>query len=104
MRISDWSSDVCSSYLLFFYQLNFYLNILYIPFLSVCEHSYRYISARSQSGCQQFFWRKPIVFAALINRLICNHLVSGRGPDRSKESRVGKECVSTCRSRWSTSH
>src|SRR3546814_16859621 len=77
---SDCSLEL--SLTLFFYQLNFYLNILYIPFLSVCEHSYRYISARSQSGCQQFFWRKPIVFAALINRLICNHLVSGRGPDQ----------------------
>src|SRR3546814_11319370 len=28
-----------------------------------------------------------------------NHL--GRIPKRSEESRVGKECVSTCRSRWS---
>src|SRR3546814_2690697 len=26
------------------------------------------------------------------------------GPDRSEERRVGKECVSTCRSRWSTYH
>src|SRR3546814_17690411 len=25
-------------------------------------------------------------------------------PDRSEERRVGKECVSTCRSRWSPSH
>src|SRR3546814_15451187 len=25
-------------------------------------------------------------------------------PVRSEERRVGKECVSTCRSRWSTSH
>src|SRR3546814_19035210 len=24
--------------------------------------------------------------------------------ERSEERRVGKECVSTCRSRWSTSH
>src|SRR3546814_12490066 len=27
-----------------------------------------------------------------------------REPDRSDESRVGKECVSTCRSRWSPCH
>src|SRR3546814_12398656 len=27
-----------------------------------------------------------------------------RKPDRSAERRVGKECVSTCRSRWSRSH
>src|SRR3546814_6800220 len=26
------------------------------------------------------------------------------GADRSAERRVGKECVSTCRSRWSPSH
>src|SRR3546814_229251 len=25
-------------------------------------------------------------------------------PDRSEERRVGKECVSTCRSRWAASH
>src|SRR3546814_14581053 len=27
-----------------------------------------------------------------------------RLPDRSEERRVGKECVSTCRSRWSPYH
>src|SRR3546814_13532599 len=27
--------------------------------------------------------------------------ISGRGTVRSEERRVGKECVSTCRSRWS---
>src|SRR3546814_19222709 len=26
------------------------------------------------------------------------------GPERSEERRVGKECVSTCRSRWSPYH
>src|SRR3546814_19810761 len=29
--------------------------------------------------------------------------VRARGGDRSEERRVGKECVSTCRSRWSQS-
>src|SRR3546814_13112650 len=28
----------------------------------------------------------------------------GAGPFSSEERRVGKECVSTCRSRWSPSH
>ena len=27
-----------------------------------------------------------------------------KGVNRSEERRVGKECVSTCRSRWSTYH
>src|SRR3546814_13817078 len=30
--------------------------------------------------------------------------VPGEPPDRSEERRVGKECVSTCRSRWSPYH
>src|SRR3546814_15458360 len=32
--------------------------------------------------------------------------IPGRGhrPPRSEERRVGKECVSTCRSRWSPDH
>src|SRR3546814_4662199 len=30
--------------------------------------------------------------------------ISGTGLDRSEERRVGKECVSTCRSRWSPYH
>src|SRR3546814_1990302 len=39
-----------------------------------------------------------------------NDLVAGNGEggtatlDRSEERRVGKECVSTCRSRWSPYH
>src|SRR3546814_16306076 len=30
--------------------------------------------------------------------------VAGSAADRTEERRVGKECVSTCRSRWSTYH
>src|SRR3546814_18182383 len=32
------------------------------------------------------------------------HLISEGQAKRSEERRVGKECVSTCRSRWSTYH
>src|SRR3546814_3117288 len=31
-------------------------------------------------------------------------VIRPRGPGRSEECRVGKECVSTCRSRWSPYH
>src|SRR3546814_14583420 len=34
---------------------------------------------------------------------ICDTHVN-EDPDRSEERRVGKECVSTCRSRWSPDH
>src|SRR3546814_5190849 len=31
-------------------------------------------------------------------------IATGRRPNRSEERRVGKECVRTCRTRWSTYH
>src|SRR3546814_17208180 len=31
-------------------------------------------------------------------------IAASQGDDRSEERRVGKECVSTCRSRWSPYH
>src|SRR3546814_12315763 len=30
----------------------------------------------------------------------CSHVLDGKEPKRSEERRVGKECVSRCRSRW----
>src|SRR3546814_13979921 len=41
-------------------------------------------------------WLKGAVFASLLS-----HAVAA---ERSEERRVGKECVSTCRSRWSPYH
>src|SRR3546814_6772614 len=64
MRISDWSSDVCSS-------------DLPIP----CWHS---------SAMSAAIWRSMPGRSTLTTR--------------SEERRVGKECVSTCRSRWSPYH
>src|SRR3546814_14026220 len=37
-------------------------------------------------------------------RIVLTELDNGPGPARSEERRVGKECVSTCRSRWSPYH
>src|SRR3546814_5627100 len=67
MRISDWSSDVCSSDL---------------------------GASRPHSICA---------------RLPCDPVGARRPEDlpsasRSEERRVGKECVSTCRSRWKPYH
>src|SRR3546814_9914955 len=73
MRISDWSSDVCSSDL-------FWGSCLCVASALVF----------SQSGSVAFsFWIL---------------MVAGVGFARSEERRVGKECVSTCRSRWSPYH
>src|SRR3546814_7780142 len=74
MRISDWSSDVCSSDLAG-------LSTLHCP--SIVSASNRLSRAFSSSSAR--------------NRFASD---TSRPPNRSEERRVGKECVSTCRSRW----
>src|SRR3546814_17809450 len=75
MRISDWSSDVCSSD----------LAILTLP-LGVLA-----------------------AFVVMLFQGVNANIMSLGGiaiaiGARSEERRVGKECVSTCRSRWSPYH
>src|SRR3546814_18190863 len=58
----------------------------------------------------QLLSAKPVLYAANVdedsaatgNRY--SALVDERARERSEERRVGKECVSTCRSRWSPYH
>src|SRR3546814_12421159 len=45
---------------------------------------------------------RPLERAAL--RALLQNAFDGKRPDRSEERRVGKECVSTCRSGWSPYH
>src|SRR3546814_14042959 len=105
MRISDWSSDVCSSDL--------------VPEGSVTNR-------RSHGMSRQVF----VIVGASLAGLRAAEALRSRGFDgrvvligeerhapyerpplskavlhgRSEERRVGKECVSTCRSRWSPDH
>src|SRR3546814_20966421 len=88
MRISDWSSDVCSSDLCPALRQRFFP---YRPHHGI--HPGRYLgSFHANVGAYGAFCR------------------SGRCPwgahhaQSSEERRVGQECVSTCRSRWSTYH
>src|SRR3546814_2336723 len=67
MRISDWSSDVCSSDL-------------------------QRLAAFRQAGFASLYGQQR---NADLRKLYAT---------RSEERRVGKECVSTCRSRWSPYH
>src|SRR3546814_10809616 len=76
MRISDWSSDVCSSDL--FTNLETYRKVQH----EVAHH-----------------W--TIIKAHAIEKVIS---LQTDQLSRSEERRVGKECVSTCRSRWSPYH
>src|SRR3546814_7274953 len=74
LRISDWSSDVCSSDL-----------------------------APRGCGMRRRWWRRRSSLASLEEReqaIGQRRQVAGTERERSEERRVGKECVSTCRSRW----
>src|SRR3546814_7987564 len=86
MRISDWSSDVCSSDL----QKRFEIN----------GHRARPCRQRSSAAV----WRRRGAAGRASGhqglRFPCPR-PSRSSADRSEERRVGKECVSTCRSRWS---
>src|SRR3546814_8017420 len=77
MRISDWSSDVCSSDLAVDQASQLLYELSGRQFAGTCQKTVR----PCNTGCG------------------CNWQVL-----RSEERRVGKECVSTCRSRWSPYH
>src|SRR3546814_19658702 len=99
MRISDWSSDVCSS------------DRLLLPVIvgfrqedvgdeglriAVIERELARLDLHHDAvpRLEHMVHRRQAEFIALRNA----------GGDRSEERRVGKECVSTCRSRWSPYH
>src|SRR3546814_4492919 len=89
MRISDWSSDVCSSDL----GADGMLSALSMdPNDQMLHHNMRILLAR--------FGLVFTVLWVLTGITLGTMLTLGR----SEERRVGKECVSTCRSRWSPYH
>src|SRR3546814_9778804 len=85
MRISDWSSDVCSS------------DLNAEPYMISIEN-------KIPQPMRPHGFRGRI-FGVLMERLnrpayrIAADIVAP--PKRSEERRVGEECVSTCSSRWS---
>src|SRR3546814_11010049 len=108
MRISDWSSDVCSSDL-----------------LAACRVEWYQRATKQAASVSNF----NLVGAAQVGKASLSgmrllHRLSGRMPLwpldpvpargpllveiytslSSEERRVGKGCVSTCRSRWSPYH
>src|SRR3546814_14206042 len=101
MRISDWSSDVCSSDLCG--PLSRRLGIRGIQ-VSLCGKS-TFLTTPSTMGAPLLYVSKRQ------HRTSCSWETPGRRTSRkpskgvrSEERRVGKECVSTCRSRWSPYH
>src|SRR3546814_15866790 len=98
MRISDWSSDVCSS------------DLWHEAFKAQWTSAHADDVIRSlERDVFPAIGKFPI--AELTPPMILKVLraIETRGSietakRRSEERRVGKECVSTCRSRWSPYH
>src|SRR3546814_10108799 len=86
MRISDWSSDVCSSDLL---DGDFHEVVLTLSVTVKNGEETAFIAEVQQAG---IFLIKGLDAASMSHTL---------GAFRSEERRVGKEGVSTGRSRWS---
>src|SRR3546814_20383645 len=84
MRISDWSSDVCSSDL-----------------AAGCGGR-----GPRKGECRQARLRhgRQLPAVAADRRPAPRNRCDQRQPDRSAESGDGKECVSTSRSRWTQEH
>src|SRR3546814_15381410 len=105
MRISDWSSDVGSSDLVRDVEE---LQALYREFLRVEASGWKGAAGtavRDNPALTQFFHNMMTRFGALGRSEITVLEVGGTVVSvRSAERRVGKECVSTCRSRWSPDH
>src|SRR3546814_13163713 len=127
MRISDWSSDVCSSDLLPLYLFSWKI----APALAAGN---TVVAKPSEvTPCSAALLGELSIEAGFPPGVL--NIVQGRGPSvgqaivehahvkavsftgstatgariasvaaRSEERRVGKECVSTCRSRWSPYH
>src|SRR3546814_14887965 len=100
MRISDWSSDVCSS------DLGADAEIVGValqvagrrdPWPERREGVARLAAGRIETAGPA----RNVPPAGVVHDRIAENVIPRL---RTEERRVGKECVSTCRSRWSQSH
>src|SRR3546814_13506940 len=122
MRISDWSSDVCSSDL-FTYgteRVNEIVEQLQFPLLAGnifddewMEPAFKAYELFERGGVKVAVIGQAFPYTPIANPrwMIPNWSFGIREEEvaknvaaRSEARRVGKECVSTCRSRWSPCH
>src|SRR3546814_15257968 len=99
MRISDWSSDVCSSDL----DEPAAPGGIEVTVWDATEWSLENSMGKVASGAQVAIYRTQLDYAT-DNPLFEQESDAQGKVTRSEECRVGKECVSTCRSRWSPYH
>src|SRR3546814_14535255 len=117
MRISDWSSDLCSSDLAFFH-FHEYAEIGHVADNGLVLAAYRitFCDTRPRILCKLLDTKGHFAIIPVNSQYFRFHFVAyfqeflrvaqmlRPGHFRSEERRVGKECVSTCRSRWSQYH
>src|SRR3546814_5585109 len=97
MRISDWSSDVCSS--------DLPVDVL-MRFIHDSGRHNLYVNF-DPANMILYGAGEPIpalvTLAPYVRSVHCKDAIWSDEPGRSEERIVGKECVGTCRSRWSPS-
>src|SRR3546814_15450083 len=97
MRISDWSSDVCSSDLLDHLAGHHPVGqVALVGDLHRAEDRQIDVAAADHS--------EGVVAAEIAGPLARSDGLLAGVDQRSEERRVGKECVITCRFRWSPYH
>src|SRR3546814_18585957 len=102
MRISDWSSDVCSSDLVgegMHASMGPGNTMTVRDDESGVSANFGVTSSTRENG-----GKKPASAGGKPSGGKYDATSGGGKPGRSEERRVGKECVSTCRSRWSPYH
>src|SRR3546814_13772039 len=102
MRISDWSSDVCSSDLVCPIASPASMPVVTKAVVDSRQRRHKLVNLRV-SPTPQILTKVLAMSDALTYRAAGVDIDAGNAL-RSEERRVGKECVSTCRSRWSPYH
>src|SRR3546814_19731590 len=101
MRISDWSSDVCSSDLL---RLDAERRKpCRVADAGALQDRRRADRTRREHGFDAAFCEQTLAIANEFNTAHAR-AVHAQAIARSEERRVGEECGSTCRSRWAPYH
>src|SRR3546814_13357158 len=98
MRISDWSSDVCSSDLSTATITSVVLCARARPRFEGRPVAPRRVGAYMRGAVHAR--RTTLALASILSITLALLLIGSR----SEERRVGKECVSTCRYRWVPYH
>src|SRR3546814_18632750 len=94
MRISDWSSDVCSSDL-----PEHRVPVAFLDLHLVPQRGNEVVARLGREAAE--LDGRPVAADSLQADRHLWRLDGLAAVERSEERRVGKECVSTCRSRWS---